>query len=142
MVGLDGDPSVLEIAHQKAARAGVALTLDEGMAYQLPYPGESFDRVVSSLVLHHLTAENKQRTMREIHRILRSGGELHIVDFGKPRSIYARLLSQVIRLLEEAEDNIQGLLPEMLRSAGFQQVVETFQYDTILGGLSHYKAKK
>ena len=142
VVGLDGDPAVLEIARLKAAHAHVKIALDQGMAFHLPYPDHSFDRVLSSLVIHHLTAENKQHTMHEIHRILRPGGELHIVDFGKPRGIYAWLISQIMRKLEEAADNIQGLLPEMMRNADFTQVDETVQYTTIVGGLSLFRAKK
>src|SRR4030067_2941191 len=45
VVGLDGDPEILEIARVKAAKARVEITLDHGMAYQLPYPDEAFDRV-------------------------------------------------------------------------------------------------
>jgi SAM-dependent methyltransferase len=142
VVGLDGDLTVLEIARSKANQAGVKITLDHGMAFQLPHPDNSFDRVLSSLVFHHLTSENKLHAMREIYRVLRPGGELHIVDFGKPRRIYARLISLVMRRLEEAADNIQGLLPGMIRSAGFAQVEETIQYTTIVGGLSLYRAKK
>ncbi len=141
VVGIDGDEAVLEIARSKALQAGVNITLDLGMAFQLPYPNNSFDRVLSSLVIHHLGTENKQRAMQEIYRVLRLGGELHVVDFGKPRSIYSLLISLVMRRLEEAADNIQGLLPEMIRSAGFTQVEETTQYTTIVGGLSLFRAK-
>jgi ubiquinone/menaquinone biosynthesis C-methylase UbiE len=142
VIGLDGDLAVLEIARSKANQAGVNITLDYGMAFQLPYPDNSFDRVLSSLVIHHLTTNNKQRAMFEIYRILRPGGELHIVDIGKPHSIYARLISLIMRRLEEAADNIQGLLPEMMRNAGFQQVEEPAQYTTIIGGLSLFRAEK
>ena len=142
VVGLDGDPTVLEIARSKANQAGVIITLDQGMAFQLPYPDNSFDRVLSSLVIHHLITTDKQRAMHEIYRVLRPGGELHIVDFGKPRHIYAQLISLVMQRLEEAADNIQGLLPGMIRSAGFAQVEETAQYTTIVGGLSLFQAKK
>jgi hypothetical protein len=47
-----------------------------------------------------------------------------------------------MRRLEEGADNIQGLLPVMIRNAGFKQVEETVQYTTIAGGLSLYRAKK
>ena len=67
---------------------------------------------------------------------------LHIVDFGKPHSLYAGLISLMMRELEEAGDNIQGVLPAMMQKAGFRFVEETQQYDTIVGGLSLYKAKK
>jgi hypothetical protein len=39
-----------------------------------------------ALVLHHLTRVDKQQTMREVVRVLRPGGGLHVVDFGPPRS--------------------------------------------------------
>jgi len=142
VVGLDGDPAVLEIARSKAKQTGVNITLDQGMAFQLPYPDNSFDRVFSSLVIHHLTTDDKQRTMFEIYRVLRPGGELHIIDFGKPHGVYAWLISLIMRRLEEAADNIQDLLPEIIRSAGFAQVKETIQYTTIVGGLSLFRARK
>ena len=123
VVGLDGDQAVLKIARSKAYQADVNITLDHGMAFQMPYPDNSFDRVLSSLVIHHLSTENKQRAMQEIYRVLRPGGELHIVDFGKPHQTYTRLISLVMRRLEQAADNIQGLLPGMIHDAGFEQVM-------------------
>ena len=142
VIGLDGDPSVLEIGRAKAAKAEVEVMLDHGMAFQLPYPDNSFDRVLSSLVMHHLTNENKQRTFHEIHRVLRPGGELFVVDFGKPHSAYARLLSPFVRRLEQAADNVNGLLPEMMRRAGFEQVEEPTHYTTMFGDLSLVRARK
>ena len=141
VIGLDGDCIILEIARSKINKAGLNITLDYGLAFHLPYPVNSFDRVLSSLVIHHLMTEDKQRAMLEIQRVLRSGGELHIVDFGKPRNTYSRLVSLVMRRLEEANDNIQGLLPEMIQRAGFMQVEETAQHLTIVGGLSFYRAQ-
>ncbi|MBI3760806.1 MAG: methyltransferase domain-containing protein [Chloroflexi bacterium] len=142
VVGLDGDPNVLEIARGKAAQAGVTITLDHGLAFQLPYPDGSFDRVLSSLVLHHLTSEDKQRAAHEVFRVLRPGGELHVADFGQPRSAYAKLLAPVMQHLEEASDNFRGLLPEMFRGAGFAPVDEPAQFTTVFGGLSLYQARK
>jgi ubiquinone/menaquinone biosynthesis C-methylase UbiE len=142
VVGLDGDPQVLEIANSKAVKAGVEITLDQGMAYRLPYPDSSFDRVLSSLVVHHLAREDKQRMMVEIGRCLRPAGELHIVDFGKPRGVYGTLASHVIRRLERANDNIAGLLPEMMRAAGLGNVDESGCLTTIFGTLSFYQGSK
>src|SRR2546423_7565222 len=45
--GLDGDAKVLEIARRKAMKAGVEVTLQEGLAFQLPYADVSFNRVLS-----------------------------------------------------------------------------------------------
>lgn len=142
VVGLDGDPNVLAIARAKAAKAGVGMALHQSMAFQLPYSGHAFDRVLSSLVLHHLTTDNKQRTIREVHRILRPGGELHVVDFGKPYSPFTYALSLVMQWFEEAADNVKGRLPEMFRDAGFDHVEEPARYTTMVGGLSLYRAQK
>jgi len=142
VAGIDGDPKVLEIGRAKAAKAGVDITLDHGMAFQLPYPDDAFDRVLSSLVFHHLTTENKRRTLREVVRVLRPGGELHVVDFGKPHNAYARLVSFVMGRFEEAADNVKGRLPEMFRQAGFDRAEETARYTTPFGTLSLYHAWK
>ena len=142
VVGLDGDPKILAIAEAKAAKAEVSLTLDHGLAFEMPYPDQSFDRVVSSLVIHHLTTDNKRRAFQEIHRVLRPGGELHVLDFGRPHNLYTSIVSPLIRRLEEAADNVQGLLPAMIREAGFDQVEVTQRFTTIFGPLALYRARR
>src|SRR5215207_4583239 len=118
VVGLDGDENVLKIAREKAAKAGVRLLLHQGMAYEIPYRDGDFDRVLSSLMLHHLTAADKKRTLSDVFRVLRPGGELHVVDFGPPRTLYSRLAAFVSARSEQVADNVRGLLPEMFREAG------------------------
>jgi len=143
--GLDADPKVLAVARAKAAKAGLIVRLDHGMAFELPYPDASFDRVISSLLFHHLTRENKERTLKEIFRVLRQGGELHVADWGKARNWPMRvafLLVQMLDGFETTADNVNGLLPEMFRSAGFEEVQETIRYMTIVGTLSLYVARK
>jgi ubiquinone/menaquinone biosynthesis C-methylase UbiE len=78
VIGLDGDFTVLTLARAKAERADVPLALHAGMAFQLPYPDQAFDRVLTSLVLHHLTTENKQRTLHEVYRVLQPGSALYV----------------------------------------------------------------
>jgi ubiquinone/menaquinone biosynthesis C-methylase UbiE len=145
VIGLDADPKVLEIARAKAARAGLEITLDHGMAFELPHPDNSFDRVVSSLLFHHVTRENKVRTLKEAFRVLRPGGELHVADWGKSRKWLMRIAFLWVQLLDGFEttaDNVSGLLPELFRAAGFEEVRETAQYATIVGTLSLYSARK
>jgi SAM-dependent methyltransferase len=142
VVGLDGDPKVLDIARRKAETTHVRVTFDPGMAFDLPYPGDSFDRVLSSFVIHHLTAENKERAFKMVFRVLRAGGRLGILDLGRPFTTYGYLTSLVLRRFEETVENIRGLLPEMLRRAGFDQVDEPERYRTLFGNLSLYAARK
>ena len=145
MVGLDGDAKVLEIAKAKVAKSGLGVTLDYGMAFELPYPDDSFDRVLSSLLFHHLTRENKLRTLREVIRVLRPSGELHVADWGKPQNRLMRVAFLSVQMLDgfkTTADNVNGLLPELFSSAGFEVAQELAQYMTISGTLSLYKARK
>jgi ubiquinone/menaquinone biosynthesis C-methylase UbiE len=142
VVGLDGDHAVLGIGNEKAAKAGLDIPMNQGIAFDLPYPDGTFDKVLSSLVFHHLTTENKERALREVLRVLRSGGEFFLADFGPPRSTWARIISPVMAKLEEVGDNHKGLLPVLFSEAGFEQVEEASHFPTIFGTLSCYSATK
>jgi ubiquinone/menaquinone biosynthesis C-methylase UbiE len=115
------------------------------MSFALPYPDGYFDRVLSSLLFHHLTLENKSRTLSEVFRVLKHGGEFHLADWGKPQNVVMRtgfLLVQAIDGFKTTADNARGLLPELIRQAGFQAVEETGRYQTTTGTLSLHKAQK
>jgi ubiquinone/menaquinone biosynthesis C-methylase UbiE len=142
VTGIDIDPHILGIAKKKATQANVPIEFDLGTAFDLPYPDNSFDRVLSSLVFHHLTRENKLGALKEVLRVLKENGELHIADMGKPQNMLMHLPSVVMRRLEETEDNVKGLLPQMLKNAGFNQVEETSKIMTIFGTNSFYKGLK
>lgn len=142
--GLDADPKVLKVAGAKAA-ARLKVRFDHGMAFELPYPDASFDRVISSLLFHHLTRENKERTLAEVFRVLGPGGELHVADYGKAQNKLMRtafLLVQMLDGFETTRDNVKGLLPELFGAAGFEDIQQPTRYMTIVGTLSLYAARK
>jgi ubiquinone/menaquinone biosynthesis C-methylase UbiE len=143
--GVDGDARVLQIAKRKAAQAGVTPALHRALAYQLPYADGVFDRVLSSLLFHHLTREEKQSTLREVRRVLRPGGELHVADWGKAADWRMRAAFFLVQLLdgfERTTDNVRGVLPEFLSHAGFEGVCESHRWRTMFGTLSLYQAQK
>jgi ubiquinone/menaquinone biosynthesis C-methylase UbiE len=84
VVGLDPDEKALTRATRKAQRVGASIQFDRGFADALDYPDASFDRVFSSFMFHHLRRDEKARTLREIGRVLKPGGTLHLLDFGGP----------------------------------------------------------
>jgi SAM-dependent methyltransferase len=145
VVGLDGDLKVLEIAKAKAVKTGLKIALDRGMAFELPYPDNSFDRVLSSLVFHHLTRDNKVRTLKEVFRVLQPGGELHVADWGKPQNTLMRaafLLVQMLDGFNTTADSVKGLLPELFSQAGFEDTQQTDRHITPFGTLALYRARK
>jgi ubiquinone/menaquinone biosynthesis C-methylase UbiE len=81
VTGLDPDSKALRRADKKTRRAGVSVQLDHGFADDLPYREASFDRVFSSFMFHHLDEEERERTSREVLRVLKPGGSFHLLDF-------------------------------------------------------------
>lgn len=140
VTGLDGDSEVLDIARDKSR--GTDIQWDEGLASSLPYPDSVFDRVVTSLVIHHLSADDKRRAFKEIYRVLKPRGELHILDFGAPHSSLTRFMTKYMRRLEETADNFDGLIPRFVTEAGFSEVKEAQYFVTIFGPLSMLGAVK
>ena len=141
--GLDGDPAIVEQARRKAARAGVEIPFDEGFSYELPYEDASFDRVLSSLFFHHLVLRDKERTIAEIARVLRPGGELHVADWGDPRSLAAKVGAIAIRRFdgdEPTRDNLAGRLPELFEAGGLRDARERERVAAPLGVVSLYSA--
>jgi SAM-dependent methyltransferase len=143
VVGLDADPAALEIARRKAASEGVEIAFHRCLAWDAPFESASFDRVLSSLVLHHLTTEGKRRTFRKIRDLLGPGGELHVADWGRAHDFVMRLAFLPVQLLdgfETTSDNVKGKLLPLMRENGFRGAVETRRERTALGTLSLYRA--
>jgi ubiquinone/menaquinone biosynthesis C-methylase UbiE len=139
--GLDADPEMLNVAKQKADEKRLSATFDVGFTNQLPYPDNSFDRVMSSIMIHHLKTPDKIKTAQEIFRVLKPAGELHIIDFGKPYTLYGKLLGPFLYRFEEANDNIAGDLPKIFGEPGLKtEIVGHFW--TFFGDLAFLKGKK
>jgi ubiquinone/menaquinone biosynthesis C-methylase UbiE len=145
VVGLDADPEMLEQARAKAGKARVELELTEGFSTELPYEDASFDRILSTLFFHHLDPEPKRRTAREIARVLRPGGELHVADWGPPSDPFMRVAFTSIRLLDgraNTEDNYRGVLPAIFEQGGLERAEQLGQLRTVFGTLAFYRARK
>ena len=141
VAGLDADPQMLNVAKSKATRENVSVQFDQGMTYELPYPDASIDRVLSSLMIHHLKTPDKEITAQEVYRVLKPGGQLHVIDFGKPRTIYGKMLGPFLHGFEEANDNVDGRLPEIFEQAGLR-VREMGDFMTFFGSLTFLYGEK
>jgi SAM-dependent methyltransferase len=145
LVGLDGDPEVLERARAKTEDEGLEVRFDEGLSTRLPYEDAAFDRVLSTLFFHHLTSQDKRRTAAELARVLRPGGELHVADLGRPADPLMRALVWQVRLfdgLERTRDNVAGSLPAIFAEAGLTAARERDRLRTPVGTISLYSASK
>jgi SAM-dependent methyltransferase len=145
IVCIDGDLQVLSIARAKAGKNNAEVRFSCCFSTQIPFMENSFDRVVSSLFFHHLSRAEKIATIKEIYRILKPGGQLHIADWGKPASMLMRALFYLIQILDgfnTTSDNVNGLLPKIIRDCGFDSVRVHKNLSTIFGTMTLYSAVK
>jgi SAM-dependent methyltransferase len=120
--GLDMTPEMLALARANQAKAGVAnAEFLEGTIESVPLPNESVDVVISNCVIN-LSGE-KERVLREAHRVLKRGGRFAVSDI-----VLRRELPQSVRSSMELWTGcIAGALlerdyVELLERAGFTQV--------------------
>ena len=121
-VGLDPDPRVLTVARRRLAAHADAVQLLKGYGADLPFPDQTFDLVVCTLVFHHLPPAGKRATLQEIRRVLRPQGRLLLVDFGRPRTAMARGLLGVGSFFDGRQNmaaNLAGEIPDLLAASGF-----------------------
>jgi ubiquinone/menaquinone biosynthesis C-methylase UbiE len=142
LVGLDPDPAALARARKKAAHAALAIQFDQGFGDQLPYPPASFDRALSSFMFHHLPSEEKLKTLREVRRVLKPGGEFHLADFEGPeddkQGFFKRLLFSHAHLKENSAANVIALMKE----AGFADAAKVGRLTKLFGSVAYYRAVK
>jgi ubiquinone/menaquinone biosynthesis C-methylase UbiE len=140
VVGLDPDPRALAMARRKAERASLSIRFDRGFADALPYPDASFERVTCSLMFHHLSPADKERALREVRRVLRTGGRFHMLDFDGPAAeagFVTRRLHAHPHLRDNAEDRVLALMS----AAGLGEPRVVGRRAARLTRMSYYQAR-
>jgi ubiquinone/menaquinone biosynthesis C-methylase UbiE len=116
VVGVDPDPKALARAKRKAERSAVSVQFDQGFSNELPYPEESFDRIFSTFMFHHLMEDQKEKTLCEVCRILKSGGTFHLLDFitgeSNGHGPARRFIHSPHRLKDNSEERILTLMSQ------------------------------
>jgi ubiquinone/menaquinone biosynthesis C-methylase UbiE len=80
VMGIDIAPEMVAVAARKAARHGVNASFQVGGIDKIPFPDNRFDVVMCSFMIFHMPEEIRKAGLREIYRVLKSGGRLFIID--------------------------------------------------------------
>ncbi|MFI6517517.1 class I SAM-dependent methyltransferase [Spirillospora sp. NPDC050679] len=145
VVAIDPDKSVLAIARRKAQAAGADVRWEVGMGDALPelVGVGAADAVMSTLVLHQCPLETKRAILAAMRAVLRPGGKVVITDYGLQRTRLMRSGFRLVQFADGVEDtrpNAEGMVPELMAEAGFQDVREAELVSTVTGSISVYVA--
>lgn len=145
--GIDPDADVLRRASAKAAAAGVKTSFHEGfLTEEFLSRHDAFDVVTSSLVLHQVPFAQKCNILSTMRRALKPSGRLMIADYGLQRTPLMRMLFratvQSLDGVEDTQPNADGVLPRLIKEAGFADIREERVIPTATGSISIVSARR
>ncbi|MEE9273773.1 MAG: ubiquinone/menaquinone biosynthesis methyltransferase [bacterium] len=140
LLGADFSLPMLLLGRGKAAASGRAVDFLQADALALPFPAGAFDGVIIAFGLRNL--EDRAAGLAEMARVLRPGGRLAVLEFGRPGGLFGLLFRLYFRILLPAAGRLvsghptayrylpgtvqdfpgAGALSAMMREAGFEEV--------------------
>jgi len=140
VTGIDPDPKALARARRKAQRSGIVARFDLAYCEQLPFLDASFDRVLSALMLHHLDSNAKMLALREVCRVLKPGGSLHLADFDA--GDHVRGLHGFLASLLHARHAgvVRSPVLDLMQDAGLAHAQEVARRVSVMGPIVYYRA--
>jgi ubiquinone/menaquinone biosynthesis C-methylase UbiE len=145
LIGIDPDSDILKRARSKLTGAAISVELHRGYLREVGtiLSGVGVNKIVSSLVFHQVPLAEKRAGLKAIFSALTCDGELHIADYGLQRTRLMRSLFRIVQYIDGFEDtqpNADGILPALMKDAGFASIEETAVIPTVTGSISLYRA--
>ncbi len=138
--GIDINSRMLEIAKKRSVEANLEQNIElyeMGVAELGNEKEEDYDIVMSGLCFSELTEDELTYSLKQIKRVLRSGGTLLIADEVMAENLLKRILSWLIRfpliiityIITQTTTRAVKNLPHRIQEAGF--IIESVRYDNM-----------
>ncbi len=85
IIGIDISEGMLDIGRDKIQKAGLnnRISLQVGDSENLPFEDGSFDAITVAFGVRNF--QNLEKGLSEMHRVLRPGGKLVVLEFSRPK---------------------------------------------------------
>jgi ubiquinone/menaquinone biosynthesis C-methylase UbiE len=146
-IGVDPNPKAVEKARRSIARRNISnLMVIEAPVYgRLRFDARSFDKIVLVLTLHNRPPDEKLGIVKEMLRLLRRGGTLHVAEYDKPAAPGEDAVLKLARYISRptaAEPHLDGSWTKFLAKAGFTCIRLQSSHSIRVGRISVVKARK
>jgi ubiquinone/menaquinone biosynthesis C-methylase UbiE len=95
VLGIDFSPAMLARAEARRERSPAVVELRQMDVTRLDLADDSFDAAVSSFLFCVLPDEAQAPALRELRRVVRSGGEVRLLDYVRPRGMMRRMIARL-----------------------------------------------
>lgn len=130
VVGVDIGKELIDIARTRfASEVKCEFEIIESSG-RIPREPQSFDIIISSLVLHLLDQDQKVVVLKEFLRILKPNGRLLCAEIGRPTGLFGRWIefltlqywAKIWPYEMNSLESFAGKFPEYLQDAGFRNI--------------------
>jgi hypothetical protein len=91
-------------------------------------------------MFHHLGAEERLPRLREARRVLKAGGEFHMLDFEGPDHGMHGFLARIFHASERLKDNSETRAIALMDKPGFSGAKKVGSRKMLFGEIAYYRA--
>jgi ubiquinone/menaquinone biosynthesis C-methylase UbiE len=118
--GIDIIPTMIELSERKASLAREEITFQLASIADIPFPENTFNVVMCSFMIFHMSEKVRQKGMTEIFRVLKPQGCLLVLDSATPTRPFIKTFVKLISAGELPPDLHQ--LRPLMELSGFSQI--------------------
>lgn len=117
--GIDIIPGMIERSRQKASQANLDVDFGPGSIEEIPFPDNTFDAVMCSFMIFHMSDEVRRKGIAEILRVLKPGGRFLVIDNALPEAPVPKVIVKLF-LGFMLDHDLKELVP-LMEEAGFSK---------------------